>query len=138
MNPVPKYAMLSAAIFGGCLAAASCSPTLAPAADFLERPVTLMYPSGPGGMGYNVQHLVDVCVRGQGVVSWERSDSDTLMSCDRTDPLSRARFLSRWLLRPFDVKPLAGSTVATVAIVGLAVNGQNISRSDLEIIASSL
>jgi hypothetical protein len=89
-------------------------------------------------MGYNVKHLVDLCVEGQGEVSWEKSDSDTIMTCDRTDPLSKARFLSRWLPRPSDVKNADGSTVATVAIVRLAVNCQNINRSDLEIIASSL
>ena len=138
MNPASNYAMLSVAIFGTCLAAASCSTTFTPPADFLERFVTLVYPSGPGGMGYRVEHLVDVCVQGKGEVSWDQSDSNTIMTCDRTDPLSRARFLSRWLLRPSDVKNPDGSTVATAAIVGLAVNGQNISRSDMEIIASGL
>src|SRR5258708_21435162 len=114
----PKYAMLSAALFGNCLAAASCSPTFTPPADFLERLVTLVYPSGPGGMGYKVEHLVDVCVQGQREVSWEKSDSDTIMTCDRTDQLSRATFLSRWLLRSSDVNNPDGSTVATLAMVG--------------------
>jgi len=138
MKPFRKFASLIGAMFGACLSVASCSLASTPTADFLERLVTLIYPSGPGGMGYNVKHLVDVCLEGKGEVSWEKSDSDTIMTCDRTDPLSKVRFLSRWLLRPSDVKNSDGSTVATVAIVGLAVNGQNISRSDLEILASSL
>jgi hypothetical protein len=107
----------------------------------LELPrtaVTLMYPSGPGRMGYNVRHLVDVCVQGQGEVGWEKSDSDAIMTCDSTDTLSEARYVSRWLLRPADVKNPDGSTAATAAIVALAVNGRNISRPDLEVIASGL
>src|SRR6266851_3770129 len=102
MNFTPRYELLGTAIIGACLSAASCSSAWTPPASFLERLVTLIYPFGPGGMGYNVKHLVVVCVHGQGQVSWEKSDSDTIMTCDRTDPLSKARFLSRWLLRPSD------------------------------------
>jgi hypothetical protein len=60
------------------------------------------------------------------------------MTCERTDPLSKSRYLSRWLLRPTDIEVASGQTKPTVAIVGLAINGQRISRSDLEALASSL
>lgn len=138
MNPVSTSLFMSGAILGTCLSVASCSPASAPAAAFLERAVMLIYPSGPGGMGYNVKHLVEVCVEGKGAVSWEQSDNDSIMICDRTDPLSKARFVSRWLLRPADLQNPDGSTIATAAIVGLAVNGQNIDRAALEVIASGL
>jgi hypothetical protein len=69
-----------------------------------------------------------------------RLSSDTIMTCDcdRTDPLSKLRYLSRWLLRPTDIRDPSGRSTTTVAVVGLAINDQTISRSDLEAIASSL
>lgn len=138
MSPVTKSVFMSTAILGACFSVASCSPASTQTAAFLERAVMLIYPSGPGGMGYNVKHLVEVCVEGKGAVSWEPSDSDTIMICDRTDPLSKARFVSRWLLRPADLQNPDGSKIATAAIVGLAVNGQSIDRAALEAIASGL
>jgi hypothetical protein len=77
MSPVSKYVLMSAAILGACLSVASCSPASMPTPAFLERAVMLIYPSGPGGMGCNVKHLVDVCVEGKRAVSWE-PDSDRL------------------------------------------------------------
>jgi hypothetical protein len=133
-----KSASFIGAILAACIAVASCSPAFTPSADFLERIVALIYPSGLGVMGYNVKHLVDICVEGKGQVSWEKSDSDIILTCDGTDPLTKARIHSRWLMRPSEAQIPNGAKFPAVAIMGLAINGQNISRSDLEVFASNL
>ena len=138
MNLFSKYVLTSIAILGASLSMSSCAPTWTPATTFLERAVVLIYPSGPGGMGYKVKHLADICARGNGAVDWEQSDSDAILICDRIDPASKARFVSRWLLRPGELDNPDGSKVATAAILGLAINGQSIDRSALEVIASGL
>ena len=138
MNSAHKYTSACAAIVVAILLLPSCSRAATPSADFLERVVSLLYPSGPGSMGYSVKHLANVCIDGKGKVSWDRSENEVIMICDRTEPASQVRYISRWLLRPTELQNPDGSRSDSAALVSVAINGEIIDRSVLEVLASGL
>jgi len=102
----------------GCAAAVAIgSSALAqtPSESFLKSPIVLSYPSGYGGMGYDVQHLADVCSRANGTVSWEAASTDTILTCNRLDPLTNGRLIIRWLLRTVHQGEETGTAVIEIS-----------------------
>src|SRR3569623_1748141 len=102
----------------GCAAAVAIgSSALAqtPSESFLKSPIVLSYPSGYGGMGYDVQHLADVCIRADGSVSCEADSTDTNLTCNRLDPLPKGRLILRWLLRPVQEGKETGAAVIEIS-----------------------
>lgn len=102
----------------GCAAAVvvgSSALAETPSESFLKSPIVLSYPSGYGGMGYNVQHLADVCIRANGTVSWESASTDTILTCNRLDPLTNGRLILRWLLRTVHQGEETGAAVIEIS-----------------------
>lgn len=102
----------------GCAAAVvvgSSALAETPSESFLKSPIVLSYPSGYGGMGYNVQHLADVCIRANGAVSWESASTDTILTCNRLDPLTNGRLILRWLLRTVHQGEETGAAVIEIS-----------------------
>jgi len=102
----------------GCttaVAVGSSALAQTPSESFLKSPIVLSYPSGYGGMGYDVQHLADVCIRADGSVSWEAASTDTILTCNRLDPLTKGRLILRWLLRPVQEGKETGAAVIEIS-----------------------
>jgi len=109
----------------GCAAAVAIgSSALAqtPSESFLKSPIVQSYPSGYGGMGYDVQHLADVCSRANGTVSWEAASTDTILTCNRLDPLTNGRLIIRWLLRPVHKGEETGAAVIEISANQVILN----------------
>lgn len=101
--------------FAAAVAISSSAQAKTPSESFLKSPIVLSYPSGYGGMGYDVQHLADVCIRANGTVSWEAASTDTILTCNRLDPLTNGRLILRWLLRTVHKGEETGTAVIEIS-----------------------
>jgi hypothetical protein len=120
----------------GCVTAIAVSSSAlaqTPSESFLKSPIVLSYPSGYGGMGYDVQHLADVCSRAHGTVSWEAANTDTILTCNRLDPLTNGRLIIRWLLRTVHQGEETGT-----AVIEISANQIVLDRTAMEQLMSRL
>jgi hypothetical protein len=118
---------------GAAVAVGSSALAQTPPESFLKSPIVLSYSSGYGGMGYDVQHLADVCTRASGTVSWEVASADTILTCNRLDPLTNGRLIIRWLLRTVHQGEEIG-----VAVIEISANQIVLDRVAMEQLMSRL
>jgi hypothetical protein len=118
---------------GAAVAVGSSVLAQTPSESFLKSPIVLSYPSGYGGMGYDVRHLADVCTRANGTVSWEAANTDTILTCNRLDPLTSGRLVIRWLLRIVHKGEETGA-----AVIEISANQIVLDRAAMENLMSRL